>query len=128
MQDFLYSMKPQHSSFSRLIYATIYSKQGIVTAFKSEAAFRQEIALFVVLLPAIYFLPVSLEMKLLLFTGNSIVLITELLNSAIEAVVDLVSSEFSDLAKNAKDMGSAAVLLSLLLTAVIWFTAILSII
>ncbi len=128
MQDFLYPMKPQHSSFSRLIYATIYSKQGIVTAFKSEAAFRQEIALFVVLLPALYFLPVSLEMKLLLFTGNSIVLITELLNSAIEAVVDLVSPEFSDLAKNAKDMGSAAVLLSLLLTAVIWFTAILSII
>ena len=121
-------MKPQHSSFSRLIYATIYSKQGIVTAFKSEAAFRQEIALFVLLLPAIYFLPVSLEMKLLLFTGNSIVLITELLNSAIEAVVNLVSPEFSELAKNAKDKGSAAVFLTLLLAAVIWFTAILSII
>ena len=99
-----------------------------MAAFKSEAAFRQEIALFVALLPALYFLPVDLEMKLLLFAVNVIVLIIELLNSAIEAVVDLVSPEFNELAKNAKDMGSAAVLLSLALAAVIWFFAILSVI
>ncbi len=119
-------MKPQHSSFRRIILAAKYSKQGLIATFKSEAAFRQELLLFVFLLPAIFYLPLGLEMKLLLFAVNCGVLITELINSAIEAVVDLVSPEFNEYAKNAKDTGSAAVFLSLVLAATIWFTAILS--
>lgn len=123
----LNAMKPQHSSFRRILLATIYSKQGLQTAFKSEAAFRQELFFFVLLLPVIYFLPISLEMKLLLLSVNTVVLITELLNSAIEAAVDLVSPGFNEFAKNAKDIGSAAVLIALLLAAISWITAIVSI-
>ncbi len=81
-----------------------------------------------VLLPVLYFLPLSLEMKLLLFGANSIVIITELINSAIESVVDLVSPEFNEHAGNAKDIGSAAVLLSLLLAATLWLGALFSLI
>ena len=120
-------MKPQQSSLRRIIHATIYSKQGLQTAFKSEAAFRQELFLFVLLLPVMYFLPVSLEMKLLLLSVNTFVLITELLNSAIEAAVDLSSPGFNEFAKNAKDIGSAAVFIALLLAAILWSTAIASI-
>lgn len=121
-------MKPQHSSLRRLFYATRYSKQGLVAAFKSEAAFRQELGLFILLLPMLYFLPLSLEFKLILFTANCIVLIAEILNSAIEAVVDLISPDFNDYAKKAKDMGSAAVFLSLLLSASLWTCAALYIV
>lgn len=119
-------MKPRHSSISRIYHAIIYSAQGLAAVFKSEAAFRQELILFLLLLPVLYFLPISFVFKIVLISANTAVLIVEILNSAIEAVVDLVSPEFNAYAKRAKDMGSAAVFLSLLLTGLLWLSALLS--
>ena len=79
--------------------------------------------MFIVLLPVLVLIPVSGVVKLLLFTCNCLVLIVELLNSAIEAVVDKVSPEYDELAGRAKDMGSAAVLISLVAAGVVWLYA-----
>ncbi len=116
-------MKPHRTGIGRHISACIYSKEGLQAAFKGEAAFRQEVILFLLFLPLIFFLPFSLVFKVLLLVANTIVLIVELLNSAIEAVVDLVSPEYNILAKNAKDMGSAAVLLTVMLASTLWIIA-----
>ena len=116
-------MKPHRPPLKRIWYALLYSKEGLVTGFKEEAAFRQEVFLFLILLVPLYFLPFDFSFKLLLFMANSLVLITELLNSAVEAVVDLVSPEHNTFAKKAKDMGSAAVFLALALAAVLWAAA-----
>jgi diacylglycerol kinase (ATP) len=113
-------MKPQHSPLQRIWKACSYSKDGLIAAIKNEAAFRQEIVLFCIAIPILYFIPLSLEAKLLLFMAHSMILIVEILNSAIEAAVDLASPEYSRFAKRAKDMGSAAVFLSLVCTATIW--------
>lgn len=105
---------------ARLISALRYSLQGIVACYRNEEAFRQEVIVFGLLLVAIVLIPVSGLVKLLLFTVNSLVLIVELLNSAVEAIVDRVSPEYDELAGRAKDMGSAAVLLSLVVAGVVW--------
>lgn len=108
----------------RLVRALGYSLAGLKSCYRKEAAFRQEIILFVLLLPVLLLLPVSLVFKLMLLGANFLVLITELLNSAIEAVVNKVSPEFSELAGQAKDMASAAVLLTLILATLAWSAAI----
>lgn len=113
-------MKPQHPSIKRIWKALLYSKDGLIATFTGEAAFRQELLLFLAALPVLYFLPISLLHKLTLLSVNSFVLIVEILNSSIEAVIDLVSPEYNALAKKAKDMGSAAVFLSLALAATLW--------
>lgn len=119
-------MKSNRRGLARIFAALLYSLDGIRSSFRHEEAFRQEFCLFVILLPALYLLPVSVQFKVLLFTVNCLVLIVELLNSAIESVVDLVSPDYNILAKRAKDMGSAAVLLSIILAAGLWLTAIFS--
>lgn len=119
-------MKPGYTPLQRIWKACFHSRDGLFDVFRREAAFRQELALFLVLLPVLIFLPISLAGKLLLFGVNMVVLITEILNSAIEAVVDLVSPDFSELGKKAKDMGSAAVFLSLLLAAGVWTATLFS--
>ncbi len=119
-------MKANKTGFARIFAAFYYSADGLAGAFKNEAAFRQELLLYIVLLPIIYFLPVTFLFKCLLFSINTLVLIVELLNSAVESVVDLVSPDYNILAKQAKDMGSAAVLLSLLLAAILWTCALYS--
>ncbi len=93
----------------------------------SEAAFRQEMLLVGVLSLVIVFMPLSMAWKGLLFFSTALVLIVELLNSAIEAVVDLASPEFHMLAGRAKDMGSAAVFVCLSMAGVLWVMAIASI-
>ncbi len=108
---------------ARLVSALRYSLQGIAACYRNEEAFRQETLVFVVLLAVIILMPVSGIVKLLLFCANSLVLIVELLNSAVEAVVDRVSPEYDELAGRAKDMGSAAVLLSLIAAAAVWVYA-----
>ncbi len=105
---------------ARLVSALRYSLQGIVACYRNEEAFRQEAIVFAVLLVVIILIPVSGIIKLLLFCVNSLVLIVELLNSAVETVVDRVSPEYDELAGRAKDMGSAAVLLSLIAAAAVW--------
>ncbi len=116
-------MKSNKRGLSRILAAFVYSYDGIRSGIRHEEAFRQEMILFILLLPALYFLPLSIQFKALLFTVNCLVLIVELLNSAIESVVDLVSPDYNILAKRAKDMGSAAVLLSALLAGVLWLSA-----
>ena len=105
---------------TRLINALGYSKDGLCAAWKNEAAFREEVMLAAIALPLAFYLgKTGIECALL--AGSIIViLIVEILNSAVEAVVDKASPEKHELAKRAKDMGSAAVLLSLLNAAVIW--------
>lgn len=110
--------------FARLLAAFFYSLSGLRSAFVSEAAFRQELLLFFVLLPVLFFLPVSGYLKSLLLIVNTMVLIVELLNSGIEAVVDMTAHEYHSLAKRAKDMASAAVLITIVLAAVLWVYAI----
>ena len=116
-------MKANKTGIARIFAAFSYSADGLGAAFKHQSAFRQEIVIYILLLPLLYLLPVSLFFKCLLFSANTLVLIVELLNSAVESVVDLVSPDYNIYAKRAKDMGSAAVLLSLLLVAGLWASA-----
>lgn len=113
-------MKPKRSPLARIFYAFLYSKEGIKAALQSEAAFRQELLLFAVLLPILLFLPFTLEQRIVLIAVNVLVLIVELINSAIEALADLVSPGPHELVKKAKDIGSAAVFLALVLAAIVW--------
>ena len=114
-------MKPESKSgLKRIWYATLYSLSGLKTAFKNESAFREEIFVFVILLFPLLLLPFSGILKIILLFCNISVLVAELLNSAIEAVVDKVSPEYNELAKQSKDMGSAAVFLTIITTLIAW--------
>ena len=97
-----------------------YSLDGFAAAFKCEDAFRQEALLAALLIPATFFLPVGGIGRALMIGSVLLVLIVELLNSAIEAVVDRVSLDRHHLSKRAKDIGSAAVLLALLNVVAVW--------
>lgn len=104
----------------RIWKALLYSLDGFGAAFKYEAAFRQEVILSAILIPIAVVLPISVVHKALLLGSIFIVLIVELLNSAVEWVVDYVSTSRHPFAKRAKDMGSAAVLFSLINCGMIW--------
>ena len=110
--------KPRGST--RLFRAFDASRKGLVGAYKEEAAFRQELACAVIAVPLGLWLGHSGVERALLLGSVLVVLIVELLNSAIEAAVDRVGPERHELAGLAKDIGSAAVFLSLLLCAVVW--------
>ena len=104
----------------RLWNAFHYTLDGFAAAYKCEDAFRQEVRLAALLIPLAFFLPASGVGRALMVGSVLLVLIVELLNSAIEAVVDRVSLESHHLAKRAKDIGSAAVLGALVMVAVVW--------
>jgi diacylglycerol kinase (ATP) len=104
----------------RLLNALGYSLAGFKAAYKHEDAFRQEALLAIILIPLAVWLPVSLTGKALMIGSVLLVIIVELLNSAVEATVDRISLDSHDLAKRAKDIGSAAVLVSLVNTIIIW--------
>lgn len=108
------------SGLKRIFSAFAYSMAGFKSAWRSEHAFRQELFVVVIATIAALLLPVAAWEKLLLIGVFVLVLIVELINSAIEAVVDRVSLERNPLSKNAKDFGSAAVLLTLMLAAATW--------
>ena len=110
----------------RLINAFGYSFNGLRAAFRMEDAFRQEVALAALLIPAALLLPVAATGRALLLASVMLVLIVELLNSAIEAAVDRVSLDNHELAKVAKDIGSAAVMLSLACMAMVWVVVLLA--
>ncbi len=113
-------MKPGKTGIKRIIFATGYSMQGLAACWRNEAAFRQEVALFIALLPAAFFVARDVEQWLLLVVPLFLLLITELLNSAIETTVDRIGSEHHELSGRAKDIGSAAVFVCLLLIGVCW--------
>lgn len=102
-----------------------YSLDGLSAAYRNEAAFRQECWLALLLIPVTWWLPVSALEQALMIGALLLVLIVELLNSAVEATVDRISTEHHLLAKRAKDVGSAAVLLTLLNAALIWLVILL---
>ncbi len=108
------------TGWRRVWNAFNYSLDGLKAAYLCEDAFRQEVWLAAILIPAALFMPVPWLGRCLMVASVLLVLIVELLNSAIEAVVDRVSLENHRLAKRAKDIGSAAVLISLLLVIVVW--------
>jgi diacylglycerol kinase (ATP) len=97
-----------------------YSLAGLRAAFKHEDAFRQEVLLAALLIPAAFFMPTSGIGKALMVGSVLLVLIVELLNSAVEAAVDRISLDHHRLAKRAKDIGSAAVFLSLANVLIVW--------
>ena len=110
----------------RLWNAFGYSLAGFRAAYKHEDAFRQEVLLTAILIPLALWLPVSYMGKALMIGSVLLVMIVELLNSAVEATVDRISLENHDLAKRAKDIGSSAVLVSLVNVLVVWGLVLLS--
>jgi diacylglycerol kinase (ATP) len=108
------------TGLTRVWNALFYSIDGMSAAFRHEDAFRQEVFLAVLLIPAALLTPVSGLGKALMIAVVVLVLIVELLNSAVEATVDRISLENHALAKRAKDIGSAAVLLALINVPVVW--------
>ena len=92
----------------------------MVYAFKEESAFRQELTLLIICAPIALFLDVSILEKVALICSIIMVLVVELLNSSVEAAIDRISFEHHDLSKRAKDFGSAAVMLALLIAVLIW--------
>ncbi|MDP3540813.1 MAG: diacylglycerol kinase [Azonexus sp.] len=105
---------------TRLWNALGYSRDGIAAAWKNEAAFREEILLAAITIPLAFYLGKTGIERALMVGSIILILIVEILNSAVEAVVDKASPEKHELAKRAKDMGSAAVLFSLINAAAVW--------
>lgn len=108
------------SGLRRIFSAILYSIDGLRSAWKNEHAFRQELVVVVVGVVIALILPVSAFEKLMMIAVLILILVVELINSAIEAVVDRVSLERHTLSKNAKDFGSAAVLLTCLIALATW--------
>ncbi|HCM0780597.1 TPA: diacylglycerol kinase [Vibrio parahaemolyticus] len=100
--------------------ATGYSIKGLKAAWTHEAAFRQELVLTLVLSISAFFLPVTKLERVLMISSLLLILIVELINSAVEAVVDRVSDDWHELSGRAKDIGSAAVFVALFLALFVW--------
>lgn len=113
-------MKPGHTGLTRLWYAAGYSVKGLRAAWYRESAFRQELALCVVTVPLGLWLGDTAVQRSLLVGCVLMVLVVELLNSAVEAAVDRIGPELNEHSGRAKDLGSAAVLVSLLTAGLIW--------
>jgi diacylglycerol kinase (ATP) len=113
-------MSKQNTGFRRVVNATFFSIAGLKAAWRHEAAFRQECMLALVLMPAGLWLGQNAVERSLLVGTVCLVLIIELLNSAIESVVDRVGTDHHALSGQAKDLGSAGVFVSLLLTGLVW--------
>ncbi|WP_159565484.1 diacylglycerol kinase [Budvicia diplopodorum] len=114
------------TGFTRIINATRYSWKGLQAAWKNEAAFRQESLLLIVAIVIATWLDVSPIERILLIGSVVLILIFEIINSAIEAVVDRIGPEHHELSGRAKDMGSSAVLIAILLALFVWCTVIYS--
>jgi len=108
--------KPKYTLFKNASYAL----DGLAHAVKTETSFKLELIIALVVLPAIYFMPFELVYKLVLLITYFMIMIAELLNSAVENIVDLVTKEIHPLAKSAKDIGATAVLFTLILHTLCW--------
>lgn len=114
--------KPDNKGIMRAIRAARFSVQGFAHAWRHESAFRQELALCIVLTPLGLWLGQTAYERLLLIACLLLVLIVELLNSAVETAVDRIGEEHHELSGRAKDLGSAAVAVSLALVVLVWTT------
>ena len=108
--------KPKYNLFKN----TKYALDGLIHAFKTENSFKVELFCAIFIIMGIFFIDVSLVYKLILFVTGILVLIVELINSAIENVVDLVTKEHKPLAKAAKDIASTAVMFTIILHGISW--------
>ncbi|CUZ88697.1 MULTISPECIES: diacylglycerol kinase [Serratia] len=115
-------MANQATGLTRIIKAAGYSYKGLSAAWQHEAAFRQELVVTVLAIILAVWLDVGAIARILLIGSVALVMIVEILNSAIEAVVDRIGSEHHELSGRAKDMGSAAVLLAIVLALFVWGT------
>jgi diacylglycerol kinase (ATP) len=115
-------MKPGKKGVERLVDATSYSFKGIRSVWVNEAAFRQEVVASLVMLPLSFLVAQDAVQWLLLVLPLMLILVVELLNSAIESVVDRIGPERHDLSGRAKDMGSAAVLFCIVMIVLSWGT------
>lgn len=113
--------KPKYHLFKN----TKYALEGFLHAFKTESSFKLELIIAIFIILGIIFIDTSLTNKLILVVSGILVLIVELINSAIENVVDLVTTEIHPLAKNAKDIGSTAVMLTIILHIICWIVILL---
>ncbi|MCX8582126.1 MULTISPECIES: diacylglycerol kinase [unclassified Gilliamella] len=113
-------MVKKATGLQRIINATKYSLKGFKSAIINEAAFRQELILLILAYVIVMLIDFSIYERILLVGSIGFVMIVELINSAIECVVDRIGSERHELSGRAKDYGSAAVFLSLLLTLILW--------
>lgn len=112
-----------YTGLKRIIRATGHSASGLRAAWRFESAFRQECLLFLGLLPLGLWLGSNWLERSILIGSAALVLIVELLNSAVESAIDRISMDHHELSKRSKDLGSAAVLVSLLLCGAIWAAA-----
>ena len=112
--------KPGNTGIKRIVMASRYSMLGLLAAYKNEAAFRQECLLFIIMSPLGFYLGESGVERAILIGSLFLVLVVELLNSSVEAIVDRVGEDFHELSGRAKDIGSAAVFVSLINVVVIW--------
>lgn len=108
------------TGLTRVLNAFRYSMAGLAAAYRNEDAFRQEVWLAVILIPLALLLPVSAVGKALMVASVLLVVVVELINSALEATVDRISLELHHLAKRAKDIGSAAVFVALVNVVAVW--------
>ena len=114
---------PKTTGLTRIYKAFFYSVAGFKAAYRSENAFRQELLFLLFSTGAAWLLALPLNWSLWLTFGAVFILMMELANTAVERIIDLVSPEFHQLAKEAKDIGSAMVLLSLLFYGLLWCLA-----
>lgn len=112
--------KPGKTGVARVVDAFGYSMKGFAATWKYEAAFRQEVGLAVILIPTAFWLAQTHIELILLISSVFWVLMAELVNSSVEAVVDRTGSELHELSGRAKDIGSALVFMSLILLAIVW--------
>jgi diacylglycerol kinase (ATP) len=112
--------KPGNTGFRRVVNATFYSIAGLRAAWRNEAAFRQECVGVVVLIPIAVWLGQNAVQRALLLSSCVLVLVVELLNTAVEFVVDRVGTDHHELSGRAKDLGSAAVFTSIALAILVW--------
>jgi diacylglycerol kinase (ATP) len=110
----------KNTGFKRVIKAFGYSLDGLKTVWQNEAAFRQELIFVIILVPLALYLTNNTVERVLLILPLFLVLIVEILNSAVEACIDRIGDETHILSKQAKDMASTAVAISLLLVVVVW--------
>ena len=114
----------EHKGFRRIYNAFFYSLDGFKAAWENEEAFRQEVFLSIVLIPTAFWIGENVFQVSLLIFSVLIVLITELLNTGVEAAIDRISGEHHELSKRAKDIGSAAVFMSLTALVIVWGLAV----
>lgn len=120
-------MKSPYTGLKRILKAFSYSFDGFVATFKSEAAFRQDLIVCFIGFGVLFFLPLDIFSKMLMSASLILILLMELINTAIEVVIDRISGDYHPLSKKAKDIGSLIVLLAFINATVIWGSLLISV-